>query len=436
MIVEDLDGGRTSSSPSSALLVTIWELGEAGGPLLIAPLSEVLGRYPVLNGCNIAFIIWTMVAASSQSTNVFILARMFTGLAVATGVLNPAIIGDMFESDKRGSAMSLIMLAPLIGGAISPAISGAIAQTLGWRELLYIASGLAILCELLFLTCFRETYKMAVLRRRVKRIQQTSGEFENRKTTTKHENMVKLWHAITRPFMVLFGSSVLMLISLFAGISFAYFYVMCLSLPEVLQEVYGFTPTKAGVAFMAFSESYTSFASNLHRLLTFTSGVGSFLGVFVCNFSLDRIYIKLRPSEDEKGTPEYRLPLAVISAFALPLSVTAYGWIAEWRLPVPVLLASVSLLGFALMLNIIPLQAYVVDASGLYSASALTGVIVTRCLAGTFLPLATGPLNVQFGYGWGFTCFGVLSMSLAIIPILVFKYGHKWRQSSEFTKDT
>jgi hypothetical protein len=88
------------------------------------------------------------------------------------------------------------------------------------------------------------------------------------------------------------------------------------------------------------------------------------------------------------------------------------------------------------MLNIIPLQAYVVDASGLYSASALTGVIVTRCLAGTFLPLATGPLNIQFGYGWGFTCFGVLSMSLAIIPILVFKYGHKWRQSSEFTKDT
>jgi hypothetical protein len=51
---------------------------------------------------------------------------------------------------------------------------------------------------------------------------------------------------------------VLMLISLFASVSFAYFYVMCLSLPEVLLDVYNFTPAQAGAAFMAFSESCMS----------------------------------------------------------------------------------------------------------------------------------------------------------------------------------
>jgi MFS family permease len=158
----------------------------------------------------------------------------------------------------------LVMLAPLIGGAISPAISGAIAQTLGWREILYIASGIAVLCEVLFLTCFRETYKMAVLRRRVKRIQQESGEFENMKVTTKHESVLKLWHAIQRPVTVLFGSRVLMLISLFAAVSFSYFYVICISLPQVLQDVYDFTPAQAGSAFMAFSKSFL-FHANFHR---------------------------------------------------------------------------------------------------------------------------------------------------------------------------
>jgi MFS family permease len=207
-----------------------------------------------MNGCNIAFIIWTILAASSQSTHVFIAARMLTGLAVASNVLNPAIIGDMFESDKRGSAMSLIMLAPLIGGAVGPAISGAIAQTLGWRQVLIIASGLAILCEILFLTCFRETYKMAILRRRVKRIQQESGEFESVKVKSTHENLMKLWHSITRPFAVLFGSSVLMLLSLFASVAFSYYYVMCISLPQVLEEVYHFTPTQVGSAFLSFSK--------------------------------------------------------------------------------------------------------------------------------------------------------------------------------------
>jgi hypothetical protein len=155
----------------------------------------------------------------------------------------------------------------------------------------------------------------------------------------------------------------------------------------------------------------------------------------VCNSTLDRIYVKLRASEDAKGIPEYRLPLAIFSGVALPLSVTAYGWVTELRLPVPLLLASAAFLGFSLLLNIIPLQAYIVDASGLYSASAMTGVIVSRCLAGTFLPLATGPLTDHFGYGWGFTCFGALSISLAIIPVIIFKYGHKWRQNSEFTRD-
>lgn len=37
-IVMDLEGRESKSS--SVLLVTIWELGEAAGPLIIAPLSE------------------------------------------------------------------------------------------------------------------------------------------------------------------------------------------------------------------------------------------------------------------------------------------------------------------------------------------------------------------------------------------------------------
>ncbi|CAO2648554.1 Nn.00g078210.m01.CDS01 [Neocucurbitaria sp. VM-36] len=389
-IVEDLDGKHASSS-TSALLVTIWELGEAAGPLLIAPLSEVFGRYPVMNGANIAFISASILAVSSHSSKVFIVARMLTGLAVASNVLNPAIIGDMFESESRGSAMSLIMLAPLIGGAIGPAISGAIAQTMGWREILIIATGLALLCEVLFLACFRETYKLAILRRRIARLQQESGESRDlSKGKARHEHVLKLWHSITRPFAVLFGSSVLMLLSLFASVAFSFFYVISISLPGILKDVYGLTPAQIGSAFMSFS-------------------VGSFISVLACNSGLDSIYIRLRGPSDNKGKPEYRLPLSIIGALLLPLSIVAYGWIAQARLPVPMLLASVALLGFTLLLTVIPVSAYVVDACGIYSASAMTGVIVTRCLMGTFLPLTTGPLAEHLGYGWGFSCLDMVS---------------------------
>lgn len=419
-IVEELDGQHGGAS-TTALLVTIWELGEAAGPLLIAPLSEVFGRYPVMNGCNIIFIIATFLAAVSKSTHLLIAARWLTGFAVATNVLNPSIIGDIFDSDQRGSAMSLISLAPLIGGAIGPAIAGAIAQTLGWRQVLLMAAGLAVIAEILFLTCFRETYKMAILHSRVARLKRESGEFKSSASTpkNKHEDLRKIWHALTRPFAVLFGSSVLMALSLQASISFSFFYVMSISLPSILQDTYGFNPAETGAAFVIFS-------------------IGSLLSVLLCNSFLDRIYIALRnrSTQPDQGKPEYRLPLAVLGAVLLPFSVTAYGWIAHLALPVPLLLASVALLDFTLLTNIIPLQAYVVDACGLYSASAMTGVIVTRCLMGTFLPLATEPLHLSLGYGWGFTVLGGVAASVAVVPIAVLRYGSEWRQRSEYTRDT
>lgn len=144
----------------------------------------------------------------------------------------------------------------------------------------------------------------------------------------------------------------------------------------------------------------------------------------------------MRGPNDAKGKPEYRLPLAILGGLTLPLAVTGYGWIVQFQLPVLLLLATAALLDFTLLMTIIPLSAYIVDACGLYSASAMTGVIVTRCLAGTFLPLATDPLVEQFGYGWGFSCFGALSLILGVLPILIFRYGSTWRQRCEFTRDT
>ncbi|KAJ4360240.1 uncharacterized protein N0V89_000800 [Didymosphaeria variabile] len=413
-IVDELSN-HTASPSASALLVTIWELGEAAGPLLIAPLSEVYGRYPVMNVCNILFISASLLAAVSDSTALFIGARALTGAAVASNVLGPAIIGDLFASEQRGSALSLVMLAPLVGGAIGPAVGGAIAQTLGWRSVLLIATGLALTCEIAFVTCFRETYKMIILKRKVAHIQEEAGHEVSE--DTKDEARYRLWYAITRPFTVLFGSSVLLALSLFGSVMFSYFYVLSTTLPDILRHRYGFTPAQTGSSFLCFS-------------------IGSFVSVLICNSSLDRIYIRLRNrSSAGKGCPEYRLPLSIVGGLLLPFAVLAFGWIAHFRLPVALLLLSVGFMGTTLLMTMVPLSAYVVDACGLYSASALTGVIVSRCLMGTFLPLTAGPLADMLGYGWSFTLLGLLSLALSPIPILVFRYGEKWRQRSEFTRD-
>lgn len=116
--------------------------------------------------------------------------------------------------------------------------------------------------------------------------------------------------------------------------------------------------------------------------------------------------------------------------------VASYGWVAQLHLPVELLLLSVALVGTTLMLVMIPLSAYVVDAFKLYSASAMTGVIVTRCLMSTFFPLTIEPLVGHSGYGWGFMVLGAISLALAPVPMLLFRYGDKWRQRSVYTTDT
>lgn len=154
-----------------------------------------------------------------------------------------------------------------------------------------------------------------------------------------------------------------------------------------------------------------------------------------CNVALDRIYLKLRDDHGGEGRPEYRLPIAIVGAFTVPVSVIAYGWIADLHLPVVLFLIAVAVLGAALLMIMIPLSAYVVDACGVFSASAMTGVIVSRCLMGTFLPLTASPLARRFGYGLGFTILGSFNLALAPIPVIIMRYGHSWRQRCEFTRD-
>lgn len=257
IIVGDLDGSDSAASGSAAvLLVTIWELGEAAGPLFIAPLSEVYGRLPVMHTANVFFLALTVLSALSPTTTVLIVARALTGVAVASNVLSPAIVGDMFPSEQRGAAMSLVQLAPLTGGAVGPAVAGAISQTAGWRRSIWMSAGLAAACEVAFVLFFRETYKVPILRRRAARLRADTGNAALR-TAFDAEGAERSWEhmaeSVLRPAAVLRSSFVLQIMSFYGSFLFSYFYVMSTTLPALLQNGYGFTPAETGLSFITFS---------------------------------------------------------------------------------------------------------------------------------------------------------------------------------------
>lgn len=251
-IARDLDD--IQAPPSAAVLpVTIWELGEAVGPLLIGPLSEMAGRYAVMNVTNSLFILFTALTAFSQTMPLFIASRAFTGLAVASNVLNPAIIGDMFAPEQRGTAMSLIMFAPLLGSTVGPVLGGFLLPTLGWRCVVWVSTALATICELAFYAFFRETYSVVIIRRRnQKQLARTTSDFDRPSATWRFgESSAELWSSMKRPAGVLFSSGLLSAVALFGAIIFSQSYVVSVTLPIILEDTYGLSPAAIGSAFLA-----------------------------------------------------------------------------------------------------------------------------------------------------------------------------------------
>lgn len=432
-MILDLEGHKDKSA--AVIFVTIWELGEAAGPLLIAPLSELFGRWPLYNVCNLILIAGIVMTAWSQSIEMLIFSRFLCGCAVAGNVLNPAVVADIWPSKSRGKAMSAVMLAPLLGGAIGPAVAGALAKETGWREVMWLACGLAGVCELLYLTLFKETYKVAILRRRAARLRNETGnnflrtEFdeEGSKSNTAMNSMI-------RPFIVISGSFVLQIFSLWGALIFSFFYVMSTTLPDFLADVYGFDEAQRGVAFLSFSKF-----KNERRLeqsnADCKAAVGSIMGLIICNLLVDRLFLSLQARRGGKTYPEGRLPIPIVAAIIFPFVVAFYGYVPGFHWPVWTLLLAVILMGVTIVCCIVPMLTYVTDAFELYSASAMTAVLVTRCLAGTFIPLASAPLTDRFGYGPGFLVFAAACLILAPIPALIMKFGPRWRQWSKYSQD-
>ncbi|PHH78465.1 hypothetical protein CDD80_6808 [Ophiocordyceps camponoti-rufipedis] len=346
-IVHDIGSGSHARS-TSVLLVTGWELGEAIGPFFIGPLSETWGRRPVIHAMNTIFVLTIVLSALSQTTTLLIAARIAAGMVVSTNVLSPAIAGDIMLPGERGSALALTATANLAGGAIGSAVGGLVAEGLGWRSVLWLGTALASLSTLLLIIYFPETYRPSLTR-------------GNQDEHFKQDGSGTVVGSIARPAHMLWSSSILVVISLFHGLGFSIYYIMSVTMPDIVENIFNGSPATTGLYLISFS-------------------VGSAISMLLCHFFLDNIYLRLSKRTPHQAKPEYWLPLAIIGSLMMPASTLLYGWTAQAHLPKPLLLCALSFIGTSLLLSMLPVFAYVVDAFGKYSASAMAAVMMTRCL--------------------------------------------------------
>lgn len=127
------------------------------GMLVFGPVSDRVGRKPVLVGGMTAFAAGSLLCALAWSIWTLIVFRVVQALgAGAVCAVSTAIIKDCFKPEKRTQLLSILQVLIVVGPVIAPLLGGFILQFSTWHATFAALAIMGALC--LILTClFKES---------------------------------------------------------------------------------------------------------------------------------------------------------------------------------------------------------------------------------------------------------------------------------------
>ncbi len=128
-------GVALEASPAAVQATITWYLvGFASAQLFLGPLSDMVGRLPVLFAGLVAYALASVACAMAPSIEILWAARLAQGAAACAGpVLGRAIVRDLFDGPAMVRAFSFIGTAIALAPAVGPMAGGFIQVWLGWQ---------------------------------------------------------------------------------------------------------------------------------------------------------------------------------------------------------------------------------------------------------------------------------------------------------------
>ena len=126
----------TQENSDHQLLITMIFIGLGVGPLFFGPLSDSLGRKPmVFVGFGI-FILASFICVYSNSLEIMVLGRILQGFGLsAPRTISVAIIRDLYSGDYMAKIMSFVIVIFLLVPIIAPAIGKFILDYFNWEAI-------------------------------------------------------------------------------------------------------------------------------------------------------------------------------------------------------------------------------------------------------------------------------------------------------------
>ncbi|KAH7105917.1 MFS general substrate transporter [Auriculariales sp. MPI-PUGE-AT-0066] len=411
---------KTRDPTLVAMILSIFVLGFAIGPMVYGPLSEVYGRRWVLHFSAATFLIFNTVSIWAPNLTAILLFRLLAGLFGSAAVaIGGGVISDLFRPDERAAAMGLYSLGPLLGPIIGPIAGGFIAGGPGYKYIFVTVSVLAAVAMLIGLPGLKESYAPVILQQRARRQYQeaiANGEPTEKIILPNKASLGHvLWINLTRPLDMLFRSLIISALSIYISVIFGIFYLCLTTFPLVFESIYHWKTSVVGLAYLGL-------------------GFGFFFAAVIGSGVMNKVYLDLKAKNGGVATPEFRLPGMIVGSIVVPAGLILYAWTARESVHWVVPIIGSGIFSAGTMLCMIPIQLYLVDSYE-YAASALATNALLRSLFGFAFPLFAQRLFENLGIGPGNTLLAGLAVLLGVpFPIFLWYRGDRLRAMDRFTR--
>jgi DHA1 family bicyclomycin/chloramphenicol resistance-like MFS transporter len=257
-----------------ALSVPLYLAVNAVIQILVGPISDKMGRRPVILVGIGLFLLATLGCIFSPTAEIFLLFRMAQAVSAVTMVLSRAAVRDLYDQDKAASMIGYVTMGMAVVPMVGPAIGGVLDQAFGWTANFWLLLALgAVILAVSYLDFGETAHK--------------SG---------------KTLIAQFREYPELLTSPRFWGYSLASGLASGAFFAYLGGAPFVGTKIYGLTTAQLGVYFAAPAVGY--FAGNfmsgrystrigINRMVLWgcwINGIGVALSLMLAFAGLDSVY--------------------------------------------------------------------------------------------------------------------------------------------------
>jgi len=400
------------------LTISLFVCGYCVGPLLWAPLSETYGRRPVFVITFFVYMCFQIGSALAKNTASVIIFRFLGGTFAAAPLANSgAVISDMWDPKRRGTALAMFTLAPFAGPGIGPVVAGYIVVGgLSWRWLFWIMAMFAGVCWLQIVFTLPETYAPVILKKKAQALRKSTGndKYHAAAETKRMSFKENIENILGRPFKILFQEPMLIAITLYMSFVYGCLYLLFEAYPIVFTEGHHLNPGVSGLVFLPIP-------------------IGGFVATALYIIFVNPRYArKAAECAPAPVPPEFRLEIALLAS---PFFAIAFFWFAWTSYPSVSLWAPMmagSLLGLSICWIFVALFNYMIDAYLFAAASALAANTVVRSLFGAGFPLFATQMYEKLGPQWASSLLGFIALAMVPIPLVLIKFGPTLRKKSKF----